>query len=177
MQETEIYNHRYCSLKISVLHTDNDIQLTGTLVDHLNVDVCVCQCGEDSSGSASRSSHAAAYNSDQRQIGLKVNGIRLYRTVQSCDDLLLFFCELVLVNEYSHGIDAGRHMFEGKIVVLKNTEHFSAKADLGIHHALLNRDGCKAFLYNHPDYAADEKPSDQKSVLIFPVLKNDDPYS
>ena len=37
-------------------------------------------------------------------------------------------------------------MLKGKIVVLKDAKYFSAKADLGIHHALLNRDGCKAFL-------------------------------
>ena len=108
--------------------------------------MCVCQCREDSSGCASRSSHAAAYHSDQGQIGLKLDGIRLYRAVQSCDDLLLFFRKLILMDEYGHGINTGRHMFKGKIIIFKDTEHFSAKADLGIHHALLYGDRSETFL-------------------------------
>ena len=66
--------------------------------------------------------------------------------MQSCDNLLFFCCKLTLMNKYRHGIDAGRHMLKGKIVILKDAKYFSAKANLGIHHALLNRDGCEAFL-------------------------------
>ena len=43
-QAEGIANSLYCSLKISVLHTDNDIQLTGTLVYHLHIYICMGKC-------------------------------------------------------------------------------------------------------------------------------------
>jgi len=32
------------SLKITVFHTDDNIQFTGSLIDHLYIDMIMCQC-------------------------------------------------------------------------------------------------------------------------------------
>ena len=49
-------------------HTNDNIKFTGTLIDHLDIDSGVCQCGENSSCSSSGCLHAPSYHSNQGQI-------------------------------------------------------------------------------------------------------------
>ena len=52
-------------LEVIIGNTDDDIQLTGALVDHLDIDIGMRQCGEDPSGSSSCGLHAASYDGDE----------------------------------------------------------------------------------------------------------------
>ena len=60
-----IINRFHSRLEICVLHADDDVEFTGTLVDHLDVNAGVCQGGEDASGSAAGGLHAASYDGDE----------------------------------------------------------------------------------------------------------------
>ena len=60
-----IINRFHSRLEISVLYADDDVEFTGTLIDHLDVDAGVCQGGEDTSGSAAGGLHAASYDGDE----------------------------------------------------------------------------------------------------------------
>ena len=46
------------------LDTNDDIELTGTLIDHLDIDVSVCQGGKNSSRRSAGRTHAPSHNGD-----------------------------------------------------------------------------------------------------------------
>lgn len=43
-QNKNIIDRSDSFFEITVLNADDDIQLTGTLIDHLYVNICMCQC-------------------------------------------------------------------------------------------------------------------------------------
>ena len=57
-------------LKIIICNADDDVQFTGSLVDHLYVDLSVCEGRKDSCGSSAHCLHAAAYDCDHSEVGL-----------------------------------------------------------------------------------------------------------
>ncbi len=54
-------------LEVIVLHTDDDIELAGALVDHLDIDMRMRQGGENTSCSTARGLHAASHDCDKRK--------------------------------------------------------------------------------------------------------------
>ena len=70
----------------------------------------------------------------------------MHGAVQIGDDLLLMGHELILVDEYGHGIDAGGHVLKGEAQVLENLKDTAAEADLRVHHGFLDGDGAEALL-------------------------------
>ena len=104
------------------------------------------QCGEDPSGSSSCGLHAASYDGDQCQVGLDINGIRVCQSVDGRNHLLFLIHELILMNKYGQGIDAGRDMLKGNTIVLKGLQYFAPKAYLRIHHGLFNIDRTEPLL-------------------------------
>ena len=106
----------------------------------------MCQCGEDSAGSAAGGLHATAYDSDQCQVGFDVNGVGIGQSVDACHYLLFLVHELILMYEYRHGINAGGNMLEGNTIFFKCLQYLSAETDLGVHHIFFNIDGAEALL-------------------------------
>ena len=73
-------------LKIVFSHSDDDIQLTGSLIDHFYVDMRMCQRRKDSSGSTACLAHTASHNCNQCKIRFQFNIIRIHGTVDACND-------------------------------------------------------------------------------------------
>ena len=46
------------------------------------------------------------------------------------NDLLLLLYELIFMDNDCHGIDSGRHVFEGNLVILECLQDLSAESDL-----------------------------------------------
>ena len=106
----------------------------------------VRKCCEDPAGRAALRLHAAAHNCDECQIGLDFNRVRIRKPVNRGDDLLLFVHKFRLMHNDRHGINAGRHVFEGNSAFLKGLQHFSAKANLRVHHILGDQYRAEIFL-------------------------------
>ena len=89
-----------CIFEVFIADTDDNIQLTGSLVDHLDINVCVSKCREDSSCCSSCRLHSTTYDRDQCKIRLKLNVIRIYRFVNSCKNLLFLslWTKIVIVS-------------------------------------------------------------------------------
>src|SRR5699024_7037005 len=115
--------------KITVLHTDDDVQLAGSLIDHFHIDMGVGQSGKDPAGRTSGPFHTASHHGNQRQIRFQLYGIRINCPMQPGNHALLLFLELVLMDEYRQRIDAGRHVFKTQTVFFEYLQYFSAETD------------------------------------------------
>ena len=69
--------------EVIVSYTDNDIQLAGSLVDHLDIDMGMGKGGENSSGSAACGTHSSSDDSDQSKIRLQFNVVRIHSFMDS----------------------------------------------------------------------------------------------
>ena len=58
--------------KITVLHANDNIQLTGALVNHLDIYICMCVGRENSSGCTAGGFHSTSYNCDQGSSELNI---------------------------------------------------------------------------------------------------------
>ena len=117
-------------LEILIADTDDDVQLTGTLVDHLDVDPRVGQRCENTACSATVC-HACRVLRlrSEPDPDSKIQRIRLYGTVKSGDHTLLLLHELRLMNDHGKGIDAGRYVLKGNTILLEYLKYLAAKAD------------------------------------------------
>ena len=77
--------------ELIVAYTNNNVQLAGSLINHLDVDMGMCQCREDPSCCTSRGLHSTTNDRDKCKIRLKLNMIRIYGFMDYRNDLLLFF--------------------------------------------------------------------------------------
>ena len=123
---------------------DDDVQLTGALVDHLHIDMRMGQGRENSSRSSPGGLHTPAYHSDQGQIRFQLDVVRMYGLVDPCNDLLLLFLKDIFMDKDGHGINPGRHMLDRNLVFFKHLQHLATESYLGIHHGLFNGNGNKA---------------------------------
>lgn len=85
--------------ELIMAYTNNNVQLAGSLINHLDVDMGMCQCREDPSCCTSRGLHSTTNDRDKCKIRLKLNMIRIYGFMDSRKDLLLFFFKGILVNK------------------------------------------------------------------------------
>ena len=67
--------------EIIMADADDDVQLTGALVDHLHIDMRMGQGREDPSRGSPGGLHAPAYHSDQGQIRFQLDVVRMYGLV------------------------------------------------------------------------------------------------
>ena len=104
------------------------------------------QRGEDPARGAAHGLHASSHDSDQRQIGLDLYGIRLGQPVDRGNYSLLFVHEFVLMDDDRHCINAGRHVLEGDAALFEGLQDLAAKADLGIHQGLGDQDRAESLL-------------------------------
>ncbi len=64
----------------------------------------------------------------------------------NCGYVILLLSRNRFVNHNGHRIVAGRHVLEGNAVLLKSLQNLAAKADLGIHHGLRDRNRAETLL-------------------------------
>ena len=103
--------------EVIVSYTDNDIQLAGSLVDHLDIDMGMGKGGENSSGSAACGTHSSSDDSDQSKIRLQFNVVRIHSFMDFQPVPAVFLFELIFMSKNCHCIDAGRHMLDGNTVL------------------------------------------------------------
>ena len=170
-----------CIFEVFIADTDDNIQLTGSLVDHLDINPRVRQRCKNTSCSTTVCPHATSYDCDQSQPGFKIKRIRLYGTVNSGDHILLLLHELRLMNDNGKRIDSGRHMLKGNAVLLKYLQHLSSKTDLGVHLIFFDIDRTEALLTRNsgdrkPRLAAgalhDQSTRILRTVCIFNIDRN-----
>ena len=97
----------------------------------------MCERCEDSSRCTSGGSHAPSDYSDEGKVCFYVNAVRMCHTMYAGNNLLLLIHELILVNEYRHGIDSRRHMLNRDSVVLEYSENLATESDLTVHLGLI----------------------------------------
>ena len=107
-----IINRSDRGLKILICYSDNNVQLTRSLIDHLNIYICMGQRRKNPARSSSCGTHSPAYYGDSRKVRFQIDRIRLCNTVNRGKYLLFFAFKFLLMNKYRHGIDTGRHMFK-----------------------------------------------------------------
>ena len=101
---------------------------------------------EDPSCSASLGFHSTTNNCDQCKVRFHLHKIRLYQTVDTCDNLLLFLLKFVLMNIYSHGIDSGWYMLKADPLIFKYLKYLASEPNLTVHHGFLDINRAEAFL-------------------------------
>ena len=93
---------------------------------------------ENSSCSTTVRLHGTSYHCYQRHITFNLQIIRVDRSLDSCQYLLLFLLKLILMNNNTHGIDTGRNMFKGNTLFFKLFQNLTAKTNLRVHHIFFN---------------------------------------
>ena len=63
--DEDVVNSLDGGLKIRILHTNDDVEFTGALIDHLDIDAGMSQCGEDSSDGTTGALHTSANHCDE----------------------------------------------------------------------------------------------------------------
>ena len=87
-------------------HSDDDVQFTGTLVDHFYIDIRMGQRRKNPPGCTSGGTHPPAHHGNQGKIGFQFQEIRLYCPMDPCNDLLFLFLKLILMDKDGKSIDS-----------------------------------------------------------------------
>ena len=103
------------------------------------------ECGENPCGCPSFALHSPADDGNQCQIRFDLQHIRFCQTVNLGDNVLLLLDEFFLPHKNSHGIDTGRYMLHGNILIFERLQHLPDKTDLGIHPVFFYIDTAKIF--------------------------------
>ena len=72
-----VVQHADGGLEILVIHTENDVQFVGALIDHTDVDARFTEGGEDLTGNTGAESHLPANGGDNGDLIVDIQRIRL----------------------------------------------------------------------------------------------------
>ena len=127
-------------LKIQIIHADNDVQLTGTLIDQPHVHARFHQRVEQPRGNALGAHHAATHRRNQRQTGMDLHRVRRTKLVNALHELFLLALQCAFMHDDAHRVDAAGHMLKGNILLFQRLKQPAAKADFRVHHRLFHVD-------------------------------------
>ena len=126
---------------IVLINANDNIELSGALIYHSDVNACACKCAEDSGSCSLRFYHSSSYYSDEGEIFFYKDVFGIYSLTYRSHNITALFYKLLCRQYYTHGVDARRKMLEGNAVVLDCLQYPSTKAKLCGHHILLYRYG------------------------------------
>ena len=141
-----IINATNCLFEVFFSDTDNDVQFARALVNHLDIDSCVCQSGKDSCSDTSCPVHTVANDRHQCNAVFDFEGIRIDTLPQFRHNLFPLAFELGSFENHGHCINAGWHMFDGNIVAGENIQNVPTETNFAVHLILVNVDDAEVLL-------------------------------
>ena len=139
-ENEHIVDHLDSLLKIGSVDANDDVKLTGALVDHSDVDVCVGKSRKHTGSSTLDGLHAASYDCDEGKTVDDLEMIGLYHLYKALGELLALTVKLAGIHNNADRVDTGGHVLRENIVVLEDLEQLAQEALVAVHSVLLDGD-------------------------------------